>query len=115
MALPRALARRCGRLRRAKNLLARPANRLEFVPRFQTKSIPTTTPNKVAGMATNKMSASLVPVGPNTLSIAAAAAETGLAVIAMCDAVTLMLIARSGLILFFIATSAMMGMMEYEM
>jgi hypothetical protein len=46
--------------------------------------------------------------------MAAAAAETGLAVIAICAAVTLMLMARSGLIRFLIATSAMMGMMEYE-
>src|SRR6478736_9642596 len=66
-------------------------------------------------MHTINISANCTPDGPSTVSNAAAAAETGLAVIAMCEAVTLMLIARSGLILFLIATSAMMGIIEYEM
>ena len=45
-------------------------------------------------------------------SKAAEAADTGLAVIPICAAVTLMLSARSGRILFLIATSAMIGNIE---
>src|SRR5688572_16205410 len=84
-------------------------------PRLSTKRIPTITPIIVDGIHIIKMSASFIPSGARTVSNAAVAAETGLAVIAMCAAVTLILKARSGRILFLMATSAIIGMMEYEM
>ena len=65
-------------------------------------------------MQTISISPSLIPLADKTVSNAAVAAETGLAVIPMCAAVTLILSARSGRILFLMATSAMIGMMEYE-
>ena len=53
-----------------------------------------------------------VPAGAKTVNKAADAADTGLAVMPICAAVTLILKALSGRILFFIATSAMIGRME---
>jgi hypothetical protein len=63
-------------------------------------------------MHTIRMSESFTPLAERTVNSAAEAAETGLAVMPMCAAVTLMLRARSGLILALIATSAMIGRMQ---
>ena len=61
--------------------------------------------NGVIGEAT-------VPSGASTVNNAAVAADTGLAVMAMCAAVTLILKALSGRILFLMATSAIIGIIE---
>ncbi len=69
-------------------------------------------PITVEGMQTFKISPSFIPLADTTVSNAAVAAETGLAVIPMWEAITLILIARSGRILFLMAISAMMGIIE---
>ena len=66
----------------------------------------------VDGIQMRRMSASLIPAGARTVNKAADAAETGLAVMPMCAAVTLMLNALSGRILFLMATSAIIGSIE---
>src|SRR5678816_3789925 len=57
-------------------------------PLFQTNKMPTITPMMVDGIQTKRMSASLVPAGARTVNNAADAADTGLAVIPICAAVT---------------------------
>ncbi len=61
-----------------------------------------------------KISESPTPEAANTVSNAADAAETGLAVIPMCAAVTLMLSALSGRIFALVDTSAIIGKIEYD-
>src|SRR6186713_605783 len=65
-------------------------------PLFHTNKIPTSTPIMVDGIQMRRMSASLIPAGAKTVNKAADAADTGLAVMPIWAAVTLMLNALSG-------------------
>src|SRR4030095_4279118 len=81
-------------------------------PLFQTNKMPAITPIIVDGIQMRRMSASLISASASTANKVPAAADTGLAVMAIWAAVTLILIALSGRILFLIAISAIIGRTE---
>lgn len=69
---------------------------LSSSPCLHTESAPSKQPSKVAGTHTSMICPMPTPNGASSATRAAMAAETGLAVMACCEATTEMLIGRSG-------------------